>query len=257
MSGQSTFAVIFSNHETVKRYFHFDGLGNTLCLTDTSETTQDSYAYTAFGLPLSSSGSSVNPYRYVGQWGYYDDGAMGSPHDFILCGVRYFAPRFGRFLTWDPIGARGYGYCGNSATMATDPSGRVQRDFKFGGGLEGIINPPRVIPPRPRPGPKPVPKPQPVIVPPVVGAISDDFPWGNLMDPGNALCEGACSDSKPPGVFAGAHEKWCKTMCNKIRQGGCKMLEGYCDTLCGSGQKWACESCLAFYDASGCPGSIT
>ena len=34
-------------------------------------------AYTAFGLPLSSSGSSVNPFRYVGQWGYYDDGAMG------------------------------------------------------------------------------------------------------------------------------------------------------------------------------------
>ncbi len=136
--------LISSNRESTKRYFHFDGLGNTLCLTDTSETTQDSYAYTAFGTTLSSSGSSVNPYRYVGQWGYYDDGAMGSPHDFVLCGARYYAPRFGRFLTWDPIGTRGYGYCDNAVTAEIDPTGRAQDEFHFGGGLdELLVSPPR------------------------------------------------------------------------------------------------------------------
>jgi hypothetical protein len=50
--------------------------------------------------------------------------------------------------------------------------------------------------------------------------------------------------------------KWCKIMCQKIRQGGCNYLEDYCDTLCSGGQENACKSCLAFYDASGCPGNI-
>ena len=51
-----------SNRETVKRYFHFEGLGNTIALTDSSGDVQDTYVWTAFGLLLSSSGSSVNPY---------------------------------------------------------------------------------------------------------------------------------------------------------------------------------------------------
>ncbi|HMS57140.1 MAG TPA: RHS repeat-associated core domain-containing protein [Fimbriimonadaceae bacterium] len=116
--------LISSNRESTKRYFHFDGLGNTVVLTDASENITDTYTWTAFGNLLSSTGSSVNPYRYVGQWGYYDDGAMGCPFDMLLLGVRYYVPGYGRFLTWDPVPALNlYDYTRNMPTIAIDPDG--------------------------------------------------------------------------------------------------------------------------------------
>ena len=70
--------LISSNRGGTKRYFHYDGLGSTHALTDSTGATTDTYTYSAFGVQESSTGSLVNPYRYVGQWGYYDDGARGS-----------------------------------------------------------------------------------------------------------------------------------------------------------------------------------
>ncbi len=70
--------LISSNREGVKRYFHFDALGSTRALTDSTGSVTDTYEYNAFGVVESSTGTSTNPFRYVGQYGYYDDGAMGS-----------------------------------------------------------------------------------------------------------------------------------------------------------------------------------
>jgi hypothetical protein len=103
--------LISTTNLTTKRWFHFDGLGNTLALTSQDETVQDTYQFSAFGLPEASSGSSVNPFRYVGQWGYYDDGARGSVHGLLLLGIRFYVPKWGR-------------YCWNSPIASTDPSGR-------------------------------------------------------------------------------------------------------------------------------------
>lgn len=78
--------LISSNREGTKRYFHFDGLGNTAALDDESETLKDSYTYESFGVVVtatSTNGPSVNPFRFVGQWGYYDDGAVGSQQSLI------------------------------------------------------------------------------------------------------------------------------------------------------------------------------
>jgi RHS repeat-associated protein len=116
--------LISSNRQSTVRYFHFDGLGTTYHLSDTSQNVTDSYTYNAFGVPLSASGSSVNPYRYVGQWGYYDDGAMGSSSQMLLLGVRYYWPKYGRFTNWDPIAHGGdYWYCDNEPTLFADPNG--------------------------------------------------------------------------------------------------------------------------------------
>jgi RHS repeat-associated protein len=118
--------LISSNRQSTIRYFHFDGLGTTYHLTDTSQNVTDSYTYNAFGVPLSASGSSVNPYRYVGQWGYYDDGAMGSSSEMLLLGVRYYWPQFGLFSTWDPIPrlTTKYRYAVNSPFNLIDPQGK-------------------------------------------------------------------------------------------------------------------------------------
>jgi len=116
--------LISTNREGTKRYFHFDGLGSTRALTDSSEAVQDTYEYNAFGVLESSTGSSTNPFRYVGQYGYYDDGAMGSASGLLLLGVRYYSPAHGRFWSWDPVpNLNLYGYVENSATMAIDPGG--------------------------------------------------------------------------------------------------------------------------------------
>ncbi len=91
--------LISSNREGVKRYFHFDALGSTRALTDSSGNVTDTYEYNAFGVLESSTGTSVNPYRYVGQWGYYDDGAMGSSSGGLYAASGYAVPAIGAFLS--------------------------------------------------------------------------------------------------------------------------------------------------------------
>jgi RHS repeat-associated protein len=118
--------LISSNRQGTIRYFHFDGLGTTQHLTDSTQAVTDSYTYDACGVPTSATGSSTNPYRYVGQWGYYDDGAMGSSSEMLLLGVRYYWPKYGRFSVWDVIPQSNlYDYVNNKATIATDPDGRL------------------------------------------------------------------------------------------------------------------------------------
>lgn len=117
--------LISTNREGTKRYFHFDGLGSTVALTDFDMNVTDTYVYSAFGITESSSGSSVNPFRFVGQWGYYDDGARGSQSGLLLLGVRYYSPTYGRFWTWDSVRSLAlYTYVRNCSVMLTDPSGK-------------------------------------------------------------------------------------------------------------------------------------
>ena len=85
-----TLGLISSNRGGTKRYFHYDGLGSTHALTDSTGATTDTYTYSAFGVQESSTGSSVNPFRYVGQWGYYDDSARGSGSGLTSVGYRHY-----------------------------------------------------------------------------------------------------------------------------------------------------------------------
>lgn len=70
--------LISTNRGGTKRYFHFDGSGNTVALTNDTGTVTDSYEYSLFGVTESSSVTSVNPFRFKGSIGAYSDGAMGS-----------------------------------------------------------------------------------------------------------------------------------------------------------------------------------
>ena len=87
-----------TNRASTKRYFHFSGTGNTIALTDTSEGVTDTYGYTSSGTAVSSldSGTSVNPFRWMGMGGAYDDGAMGSIGGLVSL----------HSLNYDPIIAR-------------------------------------------------------------------------------------------------------------------------------------------------------
>ena len=76
------------------------------------------------GAQRASSGSDPNPFQYGGSVGYYTDpNAQG----LILCGQRWYAPAFGRWLSRDPIGYDGgdnlYAYCGENPVAGLDPTG--------------------------------------------------------------------------------------------------------------------------------------
>jgi RHS repeat-associated protein len=105
------------------RYYPlYDKLGSTRRLADANQTVTDAYWYDAFGNITSQSGSTYNPYKYVGSLGYYGaDYSTGLLH----LGARYYNAQVGRFWTQEPArgGTNWYAYVGNNPVNRADPSG--------------------------------------------------------------------------------------------------------------------------------------
>ncbi len=103
-------------------YYHYDGLGNTVAITDESAAIVNRYAYTPFGKLAAIEESIPNPFRYVGKYGVVDD-----ENGLFYMRARYYAPTIGRFISKDPIGLLGglnlYEYTGNNPTNLIDPTG--------------------------------------------------------------------------------------------------------------------------------------
>ena len=98
-----------------------DGLGSTTALTDSAETVTDTYTYEAFGNRVATTGTTVNPYKYVGGSGYYTD----DESDLTLLTFRYYDAALGRFITRDPasVGPNLYAYVSNNPLKYVDPTG--------------------------------------------------------------------------------------------------------------------------------------
>ncbi|MBZ0099331.1 MAG: RHS repeat-associated core domain-containing protein [Taibaiella sp.] len=111
---------------TTISYYLADGLGSTRLLTNPAGAITDTYTYAAFGEPLTSSGTTVNAYRYAGQ--QYD--ALTSLYSMR---ARYYSPTVGRFMTRDtwaydfhnPIELNRYVYTANNPSTLTDPTGHA------------------------------------------------------------------------------------------------------------------------------------
>ncbi|NSW79070.1 MAG: hypothetical protein HPY54_08565 [Chthonomonadetes bacterium] len=73
-----------------------------------------------FGNPVAQWGSSANPYRCAGAWGYRDDGDAGLLH----VGARYYDPQVGRFISRDAVlSEHPYLYCEHEPVNSVDPGG--------------------------------------------------------------------------------------------------------------------------------------
>jgi RHS repeat-associated protein len=106
-------------------YHQYDGLGSTDALLDEWETATDRYAHRAFGLEAARSGTTDNPFTYVGRQSYYKDPEL----ELYLLGARYYDPQAGRFLSHDPLRYQSddvnlYAYVHNNPVNATDPNGK-------------------------------------------------------------------------------------------------------------------------------------
>jgi RHS repeat-associated protein len=108
------------------KFLHDDRLGTLGLETDSSQATTATKTYDAFGMPISSTGSSASPFGFAGGYGYQEDSDSGLK----LLGHRYYDPSTGRFLTRDPIkdGRNWYGYCGNNPLRWVDPLGLRKLD---------------------------------------------------------------------------------------------------------------------------------
>jgi RHS repeat-associated protein len=82
-------------------FHHYDALGSTMAMTDTSAATANSYLYNAWGEVISSSEAIFNDFKWVGELGYYfeDEGAL----DKYYVRARYYDIATGRWTSQDPL----------------------------------------------------------------------------------------------------------------------------------------------------------
>ncbi len=119
--------------------YHYDGLGSTRSLSNSTGAITDTYAYDAFGQTLNQTGTTENSYLYTGE--QYDSG-LGQ----YYLRARYYNQGTGRFTqqdTWmgnnsDPITLHKYLYGNADPVNHIDPSGNFSLG-SLGSGL-GVLS---------------------------------------------------------------------------------------------------------------------
>lgn len=128
--GELLYMIDAANGNAV-RYFHFDRVGSTLAMTDTSGNVTDAYAWSPHGELLARTGTNPQPFTFIGQYGVRSEPAANLFH----MRARYYDPATGRFLSPDPIwprlsGLNPYQYASENPLKNIDPLGL--QDFAQG-----------------------------------------------------------------------------------------------------------------------------
>jgi RHS repeat-associated protein len=102
-------------------FYHQDGVGSVVNLTDASGNVAKGYTYKSFGEVHQETGSMIQPFTFTGR--EYDPQS-----GLYFYRARYYDPRAGRFVTKDPIGFLGgdvnlYRYVQNNPLNYRDPLG--------------------------------------------------------------------------------------------------------------------------------------
>lgn len=113
------------------RHYHFDANGNTLALSDADGRITDAYAYSPFGELLGQTGSTPNPFRFLGQFGVQHEG-----NGLQYVRARYYHPATGRFISKDPLSGSAengqtlnrYAYALNNPIRYVDVNGLSARE---------------------------------------------------------------------------------------------------------------------------------
>lgn len=133
--GQLLYSVDMASHQPT--FYHFDRTGSTIALTDSAGTVTDAYAYGPFGEPLGRSGTSTQPFAYVGAFGVRAEGPLYHMR------ARYYDPTTARFLSRDPLPPRlgdpkslsPYQYAAQNPLAYIDPLGNWE--FSLSGSSVG------------------------------------------------------------------------------------------------------------------------
>jgi RHS repeat-associated protein len=164
--------LISESRSGTSKFCHADALGSVRALTNGSGSVTDSRSTDAFGLVVTSSGSTPTPFGFAGNHGYQQDDETG----LMRLGHRMYDASTGRFISRDPIrdGYNWYAYCGNDPINIVDPEGLSGDGFDL---TEIVFGPtPKV------PLPVLIPKPLPFILP-ITVAIGVITVIGGILSP--------------------------------------------------------------------------
>jgi len=122
-----------------RQYYFFDRLGSTIAMVPAVEgNPTDRLFYTPWGEIVTSGsrastiGTTANPYRYVGELGYYYHHQDAGLQDWLQLGVRFYQPEIGRFERRDPALPRApYDYASGAPLFAIDPNGMLPGRYSF------------------------------------------------------------------------------------------------------------------------------
>lgn|GEM_PF-5645457 len=134
--------LISQNRAGKASYYHYDGLGSTRALTDSTGAVTDAYTYAAYGQVLEQSGETENNYLYTGE--QYDTAL-----DSYYLRARYYSAASKRFLSMDsfagvnenPVTLNKYLYGNVNPINYIDPTGMSGTLTEFGAstGVLGVF----------------------------------------------------------------------------------------------------------------------
>ena len=122
-------------------YYHFDSRGSTIAITDGTGNVTDKYAYDPFGKISNSQGATLNPFKYVGQFGVMDEG-----NGLYYIRARYYDAQIGRFINKDPKAGNDkdgqslnrYAYASNNPVRFVDVSGYTKTEVPSKAGCNSV-----------------------------------------------------------------------------------------------------------------------
>jgi len=126
--------IVFDGERETRYYYHFDGLGSVIALSNENSEIAESYSYDAYGQPtIYNSGYSTTfnyttkPYLFTGrEVDFLDNGSLKIQYN----RNRSYDYTTGRWLQRDPIGYYSgtnlYEYVGSNPVYYADPAGLVE-----------------------------------------------------------------------------------------------------------------------------------
>ncbi|HBG05564.1 MAG: hypothetical protein A2075_07590 [Geobacteraceae bacterium GWC2_58_44] len=122
--GPNTDDPIIRATATAAQYFHQDGLGSVVALSDQTGATTCTQRFDAWGKTIAASGNSIPQYGYTGR--EPDETGL------VYYRARHYDPTIGRFTQRDPIRLQGginpYAYANANPVTFTDPEGLLAFD---------------------------------------------------------------------------------------------------------------------------------
>jgi len=118
-----------------QRLYHTNHIGSVVALSDETETITDKYAYMPFGIPAGKSGSTVNPFTYIGGLG-----VMAEDDGLYVMRARFYEPETGRFYGKDPVEGSlmqpmslyRYSYGNHNPVVYVDSTGNISEILEAG-----------------------------------------------------------------------------------------------------------------------------